>query len=265
MGSHDLRTRIAALVTSSALLLALTAGAPASGAGADVETRPPPAAAPRVPSPSQILAALGRALDSPGVTAEISRLSTDLLRLPRTAFTEAQWLARIRIYQLYAARIVRAKAFAMDVSLFSPGRALTYDTQGTAAAVTRNAGSLNPRFVADLRAVTREAATSVACGTILDALAPDEKPFWPGKAEDAQQAASQAFTKLASRWSAAWLRSFVDWAYFVEGIQEDADQFVSSANATVLFRLPYVAGRPPASRALWVYLRTCYSPPHLPG
>ncbi len=257
-------TRVAVALSLSVLLLGVGANTGAAESAAASRTVPAGTTVqPSIPGGSAALAALQRALAS-GSRADLVRSSTLVLRLPRSAFTDAQWAARLSLFRSGAARIANAAAFRVDVSLWSPLRTVTREAFSTASSALVQ--RVNPRFLDDLAEVTKEATISLACGRVLDVLAPVERPFVQGEGEsDIQDVFEEALTKLGARWGGrASVVRVIDWAYYGASLSDDADQFLASTNAYSTWRFPYLVGRPPVSRALWVYVRTCYSPPRMP-
>lgn len=100
---------------------------------------------------------------------------------------------------------------------------------------------------------------AVACGKILDQIAPDERPTEPGAATPTERATREAVDKLAARrWATASL--IVNWDYYLESVLEGATQFAQGVDG---LSTTYIAalGNPGVPKAVVVYLRTCYTSP----
>ncbi len=103
--------------------------------------------------------------------------------------------------------------------------------------VRRNVLSLTAtwpqQFLADFTDVTKEITTAVACGKILDHLAPTDRPTEPGASTNGDLAAQQAVVKLASRrWPAAGYQWLVDWTYYAQSVKRTPTSSPTTSTAT---------------------------------
>jgi hypothetical protein len=126
---------------------------------------------------------------------------------------------------------------------------------------TQPDGNLATKFLADFTDVTKEVTTAVACGKILDRLAPTERPTEPGATTHGDLAAQEAVVKMASRrWPAAGYQWLVDWTYYIQSVKKDAHQFAQNIGGYSTDHLDAL-GNLVLRKAVLVYLRTCYTPP----
>lgn len=192
---------------------------------------------------------------------DLSRQSADLRNLPDGFFSKPDLAKR-------NALLVRSESLVVDLSILGIDTALVSQKvvgSQQAKLITTSALSTSTtwkqKFVTDFTEVTTEVITDVACGKILDQIAPDQQPTIPGAATPAESATQDAVAKLAARqWPATGYRDLVDWVEYVESVAKNAEQFaqaIDGYSATYIVAL----GNPGVRKAVLVYLRTCYSPP----
>ena len=208
--------------------------------------------------------ALDNALNGNRSTDDLLRQGDDLADLPRGKFTEEQWAARNRLLQSTDQAIMSQSVTRVDATVSAARATAAQDAAQIAPAVAAPGAAADAPFMADLAAVTEEAIVEVACGLILDTLAPEEQPAEPGLGADVADAAQGAITKLvARRWQLQTFQHLVDWANYTQSVAEDADQFAQASGGYSAETIDLLA-RPEVRQAVVVYLRTCYSPPRRP-
>jgi hypothetical protein len=192
---------------------------------------------------------------------DLTRQRAALLNFPDEWFSTEDLAVRNALLQ-------RSETLLIDLTVSFIDDAVKAQTNNLALQVMpvrKNVLSLTAtwpqQFLADFTDVTKEVTTAVACGKILDRLAPTERPAEPGAASDGELAAQEAQTKLAARrWPTAAYQWLVDWSYYVQSVKKDAGQFALNIDGYSTAHIDAL-GNPGLRKAVLVYLRTCYTPP----
>lgn len=211
---------------------------------------------------TKALATMTRAADSDA--DDLLRQNKTLIGLPKNDFTDEDWVIRTRALQEAEPFVLDAAADTVDASLVGAYRSAATEAASTASK-SLTTTTAKQEFLTDLTEVTKDQAISVACGNILDVLAPDDRPAEPGAWSEVQDVVEEVIVKLVTRgWARASVEGAVDWGYYTTSVTEDAERFVAAADGYSTQTVVQLLGRPPVQRALMVYLRTCYSPPRMP-
>ena len=191
---------------------------------------------------------------------DLARQRETLRKLPDSAFSKEDLALRSKLLSRSGSILVDLHVQLIDQNVSTQLGKLSEQANLIQTAVLSKAGTWPDSFRTDFRNATKEVITDVACGLILDQIAPEQRPEEPGQATPAEQAGSQLLQKLASRWTPTSYKNLVNWIEYAESVATDAGQLALNLDGYSDLYLQALSN-PGVRKAVVVYLRTCYSPP----
>jgi hypothetical protein len=191
---------------------------------------------------------------------DLARQRETLRSLPDSAFSAEDLKLRNSLLTRSGSLLVDLHVTLIDNTVRTQLGKLTERANLIRTAVLSRTATWPETFRTDFTNATKEVITEVACGLILDQIAPEQRPSEPGAASTAEKAGTQLLQKLASRWVPTSYQRLVDWQEYAESVATDADQLALNLDgySEVYIR---ALSNPGVRKAVVVYLRTCYSPP----
>jgi hypothetical protein len=191
---------------------------------------------------------------------DLSRQSDDLRNLPEDYFSKEDLARRNTLLRRSETLMLDLTVLGIDSAVLTQKAANPERANLIRQKVLSTATTWNQKFVKDFQEVTEEIITDVACGQILDQIAPDQKPEDPGADTPAESAAQEAVDKLVLRQWPTGYQHLVNWTSYIASVTTDANQFAQAIDGFSTLQIAAL-GNPGVRKAVVVYLRTCYSPP----
>lgn len=122
-------------------------------------------------------------------------------------------------------------------------------------------GDVNAAFLADVRAVTRDAAKGQACNALLGLVTGPDEPTTPGDEAGWQNSIVEAAkARLAIRWTPATVANLVAWSQWQQGVSKDSAALLEEVSEHPQPTLELLT-RPPVQRAAVAYAKFCHGLP----